>query len=64
MIKMKMNLKKLIEKEIGVEEEDDFVVYIVDYWKLRYYFFKNNWWDLFYIYIKDLIKWFFLLNIN
>lgn len=39
---MKMNLKKLIEKEIGVEEEDDFVVYIVDYWKLRYYFFKNN----------------------
>ena len=62
--KMKMNPKKPIEKETGVEEEDDLVAYTADYWKPRHHPPKNNWRDLSYIYIKDPTKWSSLLNIN
>ncbi|KAJ4866894.1 Root meristem growth factor 2 [Raphanus sativus] len=40
--KMKMNPKKPIEKETGVEEEDDLVAYTADYWKPRHHPPKNN----------------------
>ncbi|CAN7040752.1 unnamed protein product [Brassica oleracea var. botrytis] len=40
--KMKINPKKPIEKETGVEEEDDLVAYTADYWKPRHHPPKNN----------------------
>ncbi|KAL0723378.1 hypothetical protein Bca4012_037977 [Brassica carinata] len=40
--KMKINSKKPMEKETGVEEEDDLVAYTADYWKPRHHPPKNN----------------------